>query len=246
VTEFPDRVAVVTGAASGIGAAIASRLAERGIAVAALDLHGPAGASQSTDPRVVTARCDVTQAESVRACVAGVLERFGRIDILVNNAGVYPFEPFDSISIEGWRRVFAVNVEGVVLCCQAVIPAMRARGWGRIVNVGSNAFHMGIEGLTHYTASKGAVVGLTRSLAVELGGTGITVNVVAPTVTRTPGSQTLFAQAPEIVESVVARQAIRRAGEPGDVADAVALLCRDESGFITGQTLAADGGLVKL
>lgn len=245
--DLAGRTALVTGAAGGLGAAIAARLAAMGAFVYAADLVARASSAGAVDAAgTVPVQCDVAQPGSVRDCFARV-QRDGRsVDILVANAGIYPAEPFESIALESWRRVFAVNVEGTFLCCQAALPRMRERGWGRIVAIGSNTFHLGWPMLAHYVASKGALTGLMRTLAVEYGTYGITANVVSPTLTRTPGTSALFDGAPDVVSDLIARQAIRRAGEPEDVAGVVAMLCREEAAFVTGQTISADGGLAKL
>jgi|SRR5688572_13406714 len=247
MSEFADKVVLVTGACGGMGTAIADAFMRYGARVVAADTQcGERAIADNGGNRLHRLHCDVSERTSVDMCVEQVTSRLGGVDVLINNAAIFPFGSFQSISLDSWRQVFKVNVEGVVNCCQAVIPSMRAKGWGRIVTIGSNTFHMGWENLSHYIASKGAITGLMRALAVELGDSGITANVIAPTLTRTPGTSELFEQAPDVVKSIMSRQAIRRVGLPGDVANAVILLCRQEAGFITGQTLAADGGLAKL
>lgn len=238
--ELAGRTALVTGGSHGIGAAIGRELRRRGATVYVADV----AAEGSGDPFALP--CDVTDPAAVRRTFEAVETRAAPVDILVCNAGLYPAAPFEAISLEEWRRVFAVNVEGTFLCCQAALPGMRERRWGRIVALGSNTFHMGWPMLAHYVASKGAITGLVRTLATEYGPFGVTANVVSPTLTETEGTRALFAAAPAAVEAVVARQAIPRAGQPDDVAGVVALLCTDAARFVTGQTIAADGGLAKL
>lgn len=241
--SLENKTVLITGAAGGMGQALMAAFEGLGARVAGADLsyRAPAFAQNR-----LTVGCDVADAASVKACVDAVAERWGGVDILVNNAGIFPFSMFDDLKMDVVRKVFAINVEGVILMTQACLPHMKQQKWGRIINVGSNTFHMGWPGLSHYTASKGAVIGLTRGLSTELGEFGITVNVVSPTVTHTPGNAALFETAPEVITEIVDRQAIRRQGTAQDVAKAAILLATDEAAFITGQTISADGGLAKL
>lgn len=238
------RVALVTGADGGMGRAIVAVLRGAGAHVVAADLAFASGASPVDG--ILQLPCDVTSDRAVETCIEAARAAFGTIDILVNNAGIFPHAGFLESDAALWERVFAVNVHGVARCTRAVLPAMLDAGWGRIVSIGSNTFTMGWPGLAHYVASKGAVVGFTRALAVEVGDRGVTANVVAPTLTPTAGTAPLFGGAPEVAQAILERQAIRRTGRPEDVAAAVLLLASDEAAFITGQTVAADGGLAKL
>ena len=222
------QVAIVTGGARGIGRAIAERLEADGAVVEVFDLR----ASPSVD---------VTAEESVRPAAESVLAGHGRVDILVNNAGIYPHAPFEQITFAEWRRVLATNLDSVFVCTQAVYPAMRSRGYGRIVNISSAAFHVGPPEMAHYLASKGGVIGLTRSLAAEAGAHGITVNAVTPGFVETPGVLSDPAEV-ELFDVIVGEQAIARRGLPEDVAECVAYLVGPAAGFITGQTVNVDGG----
>jgi len=241
--ELDNKSVLVTGAAGGFGQAIVTAFATSGASVFGADISYPEGATQRDGWMAI--HCDVSSEPSVSECMALIADHSQGIDILINNAGIFPAANFEKASMDLWRKVFAVNLEGVVLMTRACIPHMKEQGWGRILSLGSNTFDMGWPGLVHYTASKGAVIGMTRGLATELGEYGITVNVIAPTLTKTPGSNTMYEEVPDMVQSVVDRQAIRRHGVPEDVANALLLLASDEASFITGQTIAADGGLAK-
>jgi (S)-1-phenylethanol dehydrogenase len=245
IERLHGHTAVVTGGASGIGRAVARRLAAEGAAVAVLDLVDGTDTVQdvtSAGGNAVSYRVDVTEPTQVQGAVAHIEAALGSIDILVNNAGIYPQTALQDITLEQWRHVFAVNVESMLLTTQAFAPSMKDRGWGRIVNVASNSVGMQVPGMAHYIASKMAVIGLTRATATELGEYGITANAIAPSAVRTPGSS---AMPEEGFAAIAQMQSVKRTEMPEDLAGTVAFLTSDDAGFVTGQTIYVDGGLVR-
>lgn len=234
------RVAIVTGGGSGIGLAIAQRLAADGLAVAVLDRDGAA----ATAAAEVGIEADVTDRAGVEAAVTEVVERLGPPTVLVNNAGLQHFAPFLKTDLETWQRVLEVNLTGTYHCCQVVLPHMISAGWGRIVNISSSSTHSGQPMMTAYVSAKSAVVGLTKSLALELGPKGVTVNTIPPSFIDTP----MLRDAENkgllggTVEEHEARTPVRRVGRPEDIAAACSFLVRDEAGYITGQVIGVNGG----
>jgi NAD(P)-dependent dehydrogenase (short-subunit alcohol dehydrogenase family) len=229
------KVAIVTGGAQGIGAAIAVGLEEAGATVVVADLNPPEGGI----------RADVASESDVASMVEETLARHGRIDILVNNAGLYAsleMCPFTEIPLEEWNRVMEVNVASMFLTCRAVVQVMREQGGGKIVNISSGTPFRGVPFLLHYVTSKGAIVALTRALAKELGRDSIHVNCVAPGFTMSDGVKSH----PEVIEKLrdvsVASRTLQRDQVPEDVVGAVVFLCTPAAGFITGQTMVIDGG----
>ena len=240
-----DRVIVVTGGAQGIGRAIAAGLAADGAAVVVADLAGAEAAAAELGADHLGVAVDVSSPEGCAQMAAAALERYGRIDGLVNNAGVFSSlvpTPMEEIDIDEWRRVMDVNVLGLHLATRAVVPALRAAGGGRIVNIASGTPFKGVPFLLHYVASKGAVVAMTKALAKELGGDGILVNCVAPGFTLSDGVNANPAQIEKLQEVSVAARVIRRDQFPEDVVGAVVFFCSEGSSFITGQSLVVDGG----
>ena len=238
------KVALVTGASQGIGKAIADGLASEGARIVVADL-ARAEEAAAAYPGGVGSTVDVASEDDVERMVAEAVERCGSIDILVNNAGLYAslaMRPFTEIPLEEWNRVMEVNVASMFLTCRAVVPVMRGRGGGKIVNISSGTPFRGVPFLLHYVTSKGAIVALTRALAKELGKDGIHVNCVAPGFTMSDG---VMAQ-PEVIEKLrdvsVAARTIQRDQVPEDVAGAVVFLCTPAADFITGQTMVIDGG----
>ncbi len=246
MTTHNGRIAVVTGAANGIGQHFAQRLAQRGAHVVIADLaDGEATRElcEETGAEALAVRCDLTDPDDVAALAQAARERFGAPDVLVHCAGIYPLQPFDEISFADWRRVMSVNVDSLFHLTKALLPGMRAGGWGRIVSMASTTFHTGFGGFTHYTASKGAVIGFTRTLAAEVGDDGVTVNAIAPGLVRT-GTTEAGPQV-EFFDAVAQQQAIKRTEEPADMAGAMLFLTSDDAAFVTGQTLVVDGGWVR-
>jgi 2-hydroxycyclohexanecarboxyl-CoA dehydrogenase len=230
------KTAVVTGGASGIGAAVARRLGADGYNVAILDLNPAAeGFGQIAD---------VTDRAQIDAALAAVREKFGPVTILVNAAGIDGFKRFHDITFERWQKVIGVNLNSVFHCTQAVLPDMMEAGWGRIVNISSSSAHSGQPFMTHYVAAKSAVNGLTKALALEYGPHGITVNAIPPGFIDTPmlrksESRNLLGGT---VEDHIQRTPVRRVGTPEDIAAAAAFLISEEAGYITGQILGVNGG----
>ena len=246
--RLEGKVAVITGAATGIGQAYAKRLAEDGANIIIADISSGSETEalvKAAGREAASFICDVSSEQSVGQLAQDVQERFGRCDILVNNAGIYPHAAFDDIDFKEWRRVLSINLDGMFLVCKAFVPGMKQRHYGRIINATSNTAGMVVTGFTHYITSKVGVIGLTRALASELGDFGIIVNAIAPGLTPTPENQKVWKGSPMFVETAK-RQAIKRIETPEDLAKAVSFLASDDAAFITGQTLVVDGGLVRV
>lgn len=244
--DFAGRTAVVTGGASGIGNAIARALAARGGRVAIVDVRADGATAAAADlPGAATGLhagfgCDVTDETSVARTVAEVIARFGRIDVLVNCAGIAALAPADELSAETWSRTIDVNLTGTFRVVQAVGRHMLAAGYGRVVNIASQAAHVGIDGHAAYCASKAGVIGLTRVLALEWGGRGVTVNTVSPTVVLTDLGRAAWAN-----ENGIRHQdeiPTGRFATPDEIAAAVLFLAGESSAMVNGADLRVDGG----
>jgi 2-hydroxycyclohexanecarboxyl-CoA dehydrogenase len=243
VTDAP-RVAIVTGAASGIGLAIATRLAADGMAVAIFDRDADAADAAASKISALSVTVDVAERDQIDAGVARVVAELGAPTVLVNNAGVEGFDPFLEITLEKWNRLLAVNLTGTFQCCQAVVPHMAEAGWGRIVNISSSSAQGGQPLMTHYVASKAGMIGFTKALALEVGPLGITVNTIPPGFIDTPmlrASEAKGLLGPG-VEHHASQTPVRRAGLPEDIAATTAFLVRDEASYITGQVIGVNGG----
>jgi NAD(P)-dependent dehydrogenase (short-subunit alcohol dehydrogenase family) len=247
--RLTNKVAVITGGAKGIGFAYSQRFVAEGARVVVADIADPLDAAEklASPDRVLGVRTDVSEAASVQAMVEETLRRFGRIDVLVNNAAIFASlkpQRFDDILEAEWDRVMAVNVKGMWNCVRAVMPAMRAQGTGRIVNIASAIVAKGTAFLLHYVTSKGAVIAMTRALARELGPEGITVNAVAPGLILSDTVQ----DNPDITNfqsaAIMQARSLPRDAYPEDVEGAVVFLASDDSAFMSGQTLVVDGGSV--
>jgi NAD(P)-dependent dehydrogenase (short-subunit alcohol dehydrogenase family) len=229
------KTAVVTGGGSGIGQAVAQRLRADGLQVATLDL-------KPGDEKFSYA-ADVTDRAQVDAALEDIRAALGPVTVLVNAAGLDRFKKFTDITFEDWQRVIDVNLNGVFHCVQAVLPDMIEAGWGRIVNISSSSTHSGQPFMAPYVAAKSAVNGLTKSLALEYGPSGITVNAVPPGFIDTP----MLRKAEDRgflgdTEKQIAATPVRRMGRPEDIAAACAFLISEEAGYITGQILGVNGG----
>jgi 2-hydroxycyclohexanecarboxyl-CoA dehydrogenase len=244
------KIALVTGAAAGIGAACAKRLAQDGIAVGVLDLDkervaDTVKAIKHAGGIAMPLAADVSKRDQVFAAVEELRGELGPVTILVNNAGVTDFTPFEQITDELWDFVYAVNVRGPMLCAQAVLPDMKAAHWGRIVNISSSSAQTGAVGMITYSSSKGAVVTMTRSMAQEFGPHGITVNNIPPgSVMGTIMSEANRDRFQIPTEVLLSTIPVRRLGEVTDIANGCAYLCSDGAGYVTGQTLGVNGGRV--
>ncbi len=247
--RLAGRVAIVTGAASGIGRAIAAALAREGARVAVADLNEAGGADAAhaieKDGGMARAwRVDVTDAGAVAAMVGAVVSHWGAVDVLVNNAGWDTPKPFVETTPEFWDRILAVNLRGPIACTHAVLPHMIRRASGRIVSIASDAGRVGSTGEAVYSAAKGGIIAFTKTIAREVARHRINVNCVCPGPSDTPLFQSEFAAtSPKLAESLKRVIPWGRLGTPDDVAPAVVFLASDDAGFITGQTLSVSGGL---
>lgn len=245
MANLRGRVAVVTGAGRGIGLATARRLAEDGAAVVLVDLDREAAASAAqalaaAGRPVLPLEADVTRRAAIRDMVRAAEERFGQVDILVNNAGIAGrTAPIEEVTDDDWDRMLAVDLKSVYLCCQAVVPGMKVRGYGRIVNVASIAGKEGNPNMIPYSAAKAGVIGLTKALAKEVGRDGIFVNAVSPAVIDTAILEQLT---PAQVAYMVERIPLGRTGRPEEVAALIGWLASDEASFSTGQCFDISGG----
>jgi 3-oxoacyl-[acyl-carrier protein] reductase len=250
--RLDGRVVIVTGGGHGIGKVYCRALAGEGARVVVAEVDGKAADATAAalcaeGAEALAVVTDVADETSTRELARATLEQFGRIDVLINNAAVFatiPISrvPLDEISVEEWDRVMAVNLRGVFLACKAVLPAMKARASGRIINIASGTVFSGPATRIHYVTSKAGVLGFTRTLAREVGAHGITVNTIAPGSTLSEENPT--EELKRFRQSAIQGRAIPRLQVPDDLVGAVIFFASDESAFITGQTLVVDGGNV--
>jgi NAD(P)-dependent dehydrogenase (short-subunit alcohol dehydrogenase family) len=248
--RFAGRVVLVTGAAQGIGAAVARRALADGALVAMLDVDGPgvlAAAEELACPdRCLPVVADVSSEAGVVRAVAAVRDRFGPVDVLVNNAGVNAGHDAATMTETEWDQLFAVDLKGAWLCCKHVLPDMRARRHGSVVNIASVHARVTSAGTFPYAAAKSGLVGLTRSLALDVAPEGIRVNAVCPGWTRTRLVEEYYALAPDpqaAERAVLAAHPLGRIGTPQEIADVVCFVASDEASFVTGTEIYVDGGL---
>lgn len=237
------RVVLVTGSAGAIGAAFVERFLANGDTLIATDIADePLEQLRMSHPdaRLITISGDISQEKDCGRIMDVAREAAGRLDVLINCAGHYPIKAFEEMLAEDWRRVIDINLTSNFLMTRAALPLMKGRGWGRIINFGSASVYEGVPGQAHYVAAKAGIIGLSRSLAREFGGHGITVNVVAPGLTITPPVQRTFTS--EILQKAREMRAIKRDEEAADLVGVAFFLASPDADFITGQTLTVDGG----
>jgi 2-hydroxycyclohexanecarboxyl-CoA dehydrogenase len=245
VSESGGRVAVVTGAGQGIGAAIARELSMAGASVAVWDLDGARakGVADALGGPAVGIEVDVTDRATVEHAHAATTEWLGPVDVLVNNAGVDVIGPFLDSDESEWERIVAVNFLGAVRCCHVVVPGMVERGWGRVVSLASDAGRVGSSGEVVYSGTKGGVIAFSKALAREVAAKGVTVNCVCPGPTDTALLDQVAAVSQKLYDGLARAVPMRRIGQPTDIAPAVAFLASEGAAYITGQTLSVSGGL---
>ncbi|MCC7462265.1 MAG: SDR family oxidoreductase [Gammaproteobacteria bacterium] len=241
--KHAGKVAVVTGGSSGIGQAIALRLAADGASVANLDIASGAETDEQAaraGHKLKSFACNLAEPESIRAALGQVAARYAAPTILVHSAAHQFIKPISEVTTAEWRLTQAVNQEAAFHLTQQMLPAMRAASWGRIILISSSTYWVGGVSMTHYVTSKGALLGFAHGLAAEVGPYGVTVNCVAPGLTRTAKAQESLSV--EFFQHIASVQSIKRNGTPEDQAGAVSFLASEDAGFITGQTLLVDGG----
>jgi 3-oxoacyl-[acyl-carrier protein] reductase len=246
--SLKDRVAIITGAGQGIGRAFAKAFAAAGAVAVIAERNEKTAAAVSAEimnagDKALAVETDIADPASIEEMVKVVEDDYGRIDILVNNAAIFStlqMRPFEQIPLDEWNEVLRVNVTGQMLCARAVLPAMRRAKWGRIINMSSGAVSLGRPGYLHYIASKSALIGMSHSMARELGPDGITVNAILPGATFTEIERKTVT--PQQKERIIAMQCIPRAETPEDLIGTVLFLASEASAFITGQVINADGG----
>jgi NAD(P)-dependent dehydrogenase (short-subunit alcohol dehydrogenase family) len=242
-----DKVALVTGAATGNGRAFCERLAEEGALIAIADIadaQDTVNAVLAVTPNVRAYRGDLSSPEDVQRIVSDVLRDFGRIDILVHNVGLYEEEPFELLRFDQWKRMLDVSLNSLFLTAHAVMPIMKQAQFGRIITLSSDIVWLGTPYLTHYATAKMGMIGFTRSLASEVGKYGITVNTITVGLTATQ-RRTDTELSRSLLEHIIPTQSVHRSDEPHDIANVVAFLALPASGIITGQTINVDGGVAK-
>lgn len=241
--DITDKVVIVTGGVGEVGSAIVRRLVREGAKVVVADVQdGTALADELRQSgEAMFVRTDVGSPEDTRRLAEETEKAYGRIDVLINNAGLYTPKPFEEITLEDWRERMNVNLEGPFLCIQAVLPAMKRQGDGRIINIGSDTVWMGTPGLAHYVASKGGLLALTRALATELGPLGVKTVYVTPTLLDTPGTRRAFLQAH--FDYVFSHTPIGKFEKPEDITGLITFLCSDEAEFINGAAINIGGGI---
>ena len=243
-----DRVVVITGAGQGIGRAYAHHFADNGAIPVIADINGENGERvaaeiEAAGGRALAVETDVTSPDSAAAMIDATLSAYGRLDVLINNAAIFVTlgrRPFEDIPLDEWREVMDVNITGCFICASAVITPMREAGWGRIINISSSTVPQGIPGFLHYVTSKSALIGMSRAMAREVGGDGVTVNSVLPGMIETEVENQ--GRTDEGRQHVIGNQSIRRQQTPQDMVGTLLFLASPASGFMTGQSICVDGG----